>query len=151
MDANLCKFREWFIAGAGLGVAVCLVLAGCGSKRLPVAPVEGTVLYQGKPLTSGSVTFLSASGPVAVGEIRNDGAFRLSTYAGGDGAVLGAHQVAISSFREPTAEEKAKAAGTENGAQPVPSIPQRYLNPATSKLIAEVKAKNEPFRFELTD
>lgn len=150
MVANLCRRREWTAGVAGLGLLLCLAIAGCGSRRLPVAPVEGSVLYRGKPLTSGSVTFLSAEGPVAVGEIQQDGTFRLSTYGDGDGAPIGTHQVAVSSLREPTAQERAKAAGSEP-LENLPAIPQKYFNPATSGLTAEVKSQNEPFRFELAN
>lgn len=150
MAANLCAWIERRVAPAGVGIVLCLAMVGCGSGQAPTVPVEGTVLYQGKPLTSGSVMFLSATGSVAVGEIGKDGTFRLSTDKA-EGATIGTHRVAINSFREPTAEERAKAAGTESGPQPVPAIPQKYLTPDTSNLTAEVKAKNEPFRFELTD
>lgn len=150
MVAKLCKRREWFVVLLGLGMAVCLATTGCGSKRLPLAPVEGTVHYRGKPLESGSVTFLSAAGPVAVGEIQKDGRFRLTTYHDGDGAPLGTHQVSVGCFREPTAAERAKAAGSEP-LGPIPVIPRKYLAPSTSGLTAEVKSQNEPFRLELVD
>lgn len=151
MVRNLRKFRKQSRAFAGIGLAICVAaVAGCGSGKLPVVPVEGTVVYKGQPLQSGVVTFLPSSGPVASGEIQSDGTFRLSTYGNGDGAVLGSHQVTIGSFREPTAEETAKAAGSE----PLGSIavtPQKYLVPTTSGLTAEVKEQNELFRFELVD
>jgi hypothetical protein len=150
MVAKLCRRREWFVVWAGVGIVLCLSIAGCGSDRLPVVPVEGTVRYRGKPLESGSVTFLSAAGPVAVGEIQKDGRFHLTTYRDGDGATLGTHQVTVGCYREPTAAERAKAAGSEP-LGPIPVIPRKYLAPSTSGLTAEVKSQNEPFRLELAD
>jgi len=142
--------RKWQLAAGCLAAVLGVAVVGCGKGQAPTAPVQGTVLYRGVPLTSGSVMFVSTTGAVAAGEIGKDGTFRLST-GKAEGAVIGTHRVAITSFREPTADERAKAAGTESGPQPVPAIPQRYLAPDTSKLTAEVKAKNEPFRFELVD
>ena len=151
MERKQRKCHKWLFAHIGLGLALWSgAIAGCGSGELPVAPVEGTVLYNGKPLTSGVVTFLPATGPVATGEIQSDGTFRLSTYGDGDGAVLGKHQVSIGSFRDPTKEEIAKAEGAEPLGS-IPVTPQKYLTPATRGLTAEVKQQNEPFQFELRD
>ncbi len=151
MERKLRSCRKCLLALVGLGLVLWIgSIAGCGGDTLPVAPVEGTVLYNGKPLTSGVVTFLPATGPVATGEIQSDGTFRLSTYGDGDGAVLGKHQVSIGSFRDPTKEEIAKAAGSEPLGS-IPVTPQKYLTPATSGLTAEVKQQNEPFRFEIRD
>jgi hypothetical protein len=76
-------------------------LAGCGSDNgLELARVTGTVTHQGKPLTYGSIMFepdtsRGTSGPPAIGTINKDGSFVLSTESAGDGAVVGAHRVAI--------------------------------------------------------
>ena len=63
---------------AGL-LLVAAVVAGCnhGPK---MAPVTGKVLYNGKPLTFGVITFQPPSGQPAQGDIQSDGAFTLSTY-----------------------------------------------------------------------
>ena len=129
----------------GLLVA-SVALTGCGGDRIPVAPVEGKVLYHGKPLKFGTVTFQPAAGPLATGEIGPDGVFRLSTYGNKDGAVVGMHKVAVSCFEAPPPPEP----GTEPGLGKL-LIPERYLNSASSGLNAEVKARNEPFEFVLTD
>lgn len=136
--------RQLAVLGAVvLGAAV----AGC-SDRLPTAPVEGRVFYQDKPLEFGSVMFQPDVGPPATGIIGPGGTFRLSTYAEGDGAVIGKHKVRITCFE-----------GQRPGA-PAPSpheepslgkslIPRRYTVFSTSGLEREVKADNEPFVFRL--
>lgn len=127
-----------------------LVLVGCGGDRLSVVPVEGKVLYQGKPLEFGAVTFQPAAGPPASGAIQSDGSFRLSTYGNQDGAVPGMHKVAIVCFDS----QRPDAPPPDPSAEPglgKPLIPRKYLSADTSGLTAEVKSRNEPFEFTLTD
>jgi hypothetical protein len=130
----------------------CLAIAlatmfGCGSDRMKDAPVEGKVTYQDKPLEFGTVLFQPDIGPPASGEIAPDGTFHLSTYAQGDGAVLGSHRVSIS-----CAERRAGAASpaTDEPGAGRSLIPEKYSFPGSSGLTAQVKEANEPFVFALT-
>ena len=139
-----------FLAALPL-VAVLVASLGCGGDRMPVAEVEGKVLYQGEPLEFGSVIFQPEQGPLAKGQIGPDGAFELSTYGDGDGAVIGTHKVRIACFESmaPDAPEPDPSKGEPTlGAS---LIPRRYTNLATSPLEIEVKADNEPLVIELTD
>ncbi|MBI1247557.1 hypothetical protein GC197_06880 [bacterium] len=83
-------------------IAVCLlVLTGCDQdQKFNVAPVVGTVQFNGKPVTGGTLCFRPEgaadqyeSGKPAMANIAEDGTFSLSTYGNGDGAVIGHHQV----------------------------------------------------------
>jgi len=135
---------------AGLApVLAAAAIAGCGSGRLPTAPVEGKVLYEGEPLTFGGVIFQPEKGPLARGYIQPDGTFRLFTYADGDGAVLGRHFVQITCFETQNPEASRLGGRTEPGLGRS-LIPKRYNRFQTSGLRAEVKAHNEPFVFELS-
>jgi hypothetical protein len=84
---------------------------GCGGKEgRPLAPVSGKVTVDGKPLSSGQVTFipdvpsgqegtkqaskLKTTAP-SVGEIGPDGTYKIST-GGKDGAPLGKYKVTVS-------------------------------------------------------
>lgn len=130
-------------------LATMLVLPGCGDKRLATAPVEGKVLYRGKPLAFGGVLFRPQDGPMAQGQIAPDGTFHLTTYRDGDGAVLGKHRVQIACYetQRPSANpEKPVERGLGR-----PLIPQRYLRLDTSGLDVEVKERNQPLVFELKD
>ncbi|MDY0168420.1 MAG: hypothetical protein RBS80_17860 [Thermoguttaceae bacterium] len=134
----------------GTVLLVTLAIAGCGGDQLSTAPVQGKVLYQGKPLQFGAVTFQPAAGPPASGAIQSDGTFRLSTYGRNDGAILGTHKVAVSCFDS----QRPDAPPPDPNAEPglgKPLIPQKYLSADTSGLTAEVKSRNEPFEFQLTD
>jgi len=125
---------------------LCVFAAGCGSK-LSLAPVEGKVLYHGKPLEFGRVVFQPQVGPPATGTIQPDGTFRLTTDQS-DGAVIGKHQVEITCFdsQRPGAPAPTGEAGAGQSL-----IPLKYASFHSSGLTAEVKAANEPFVFDLTD
>ena len=75
-------------------------MSGCQpAQAVPAGatvPVKGVLRYQGKPLTSGAVTFEPTDiGREAHGEVRPDGTFELTTFRPGDGAVAGTHRVAV--------------------------------------------------------
>src|SRR4051794_24814243 len=75
---------------------ISVTLAGCGhSGELETATVSGVVRLDGKPITTGTVTFVPQHGRAATGSIRNDGTFVLSTYGSGDGAIVGKNKAAI--------------------------------------------------------
>jgi hypothetical protein len=81
------------------------VLSGCSSReKFDVAPVKGKVLCDGRPVPGGIVTFAPVAsgnslkpGKSAGAEIETDGTFVLSTYAQGDGAVIGKCKVTTGS------------------------------------------------------
>jgi hypothetical protein len=125
-----------------------LVAGGCGSNRPSMAPVEGKVVYQGKPLEFGSVLFQPDAGPPARGVIQSDGTFHLSTYRDGDGAALGVNRVQITcnDLQRPGAADTNHEPGLGKS-----HIPQKYARYDTSGLTVEVRARNEPVVFELTD
>ncbi|QDT93506.1 hypothetical protein [Gimesia algae] len=118
-----------------LGMLLCF---GCGQPddRLPTARVTGTVAFDGKPLTSGNIMFFPVSGGKhAVGMIGDDGAFHLSTYESGDGAIPGEHKVVIQVSH-----------GSPDGTavpQKTPRIPVKYSQRNTTTLIAEITAEGE--------
>jgi len=81
-------------------VAIVLFLSGCNAGKFSVKPAIGKVLCNGKPVSSGSVSFTPIgtpgsieSGKQASGAISPDGTFKLSTYGRFDGAIVGKHSV----------------------------------------------------------
>lgn len=143
---SIVNVRRQFIAPAGWLVMVLLV-AGC-DRGPTMVPVAGKVLYNGKPLEFGSVTFQPPSGQPALGEIESDGTFVLSTYRLHDGAVIGQHKVRIACY-----ESQRKDAPQVPGEQTLGKllIPSKYTFFDQSGFTAEVReAGNEPFVFELT-
>lgn len=149
---------EFFIQVKGIFVRVVriltvLVLAamvgiGCSRKGgLETAPVKGKITYKGKALPSGSIMFVPAEGPAAMGEINSEGQYELTTYASGDGAVIGNHKVTITAL-----QDMKDALPEQRSPTPPPIIPAKYLSDTTSGLTAEVKAKTtNEVNFDLKD
>ena len=133
--------------GAWLVIASTLaVVSGC-NRGPTMLPVSGKVLYNGKPLEFGSITFQPSAGQPAGGEIHSDGSFTLSTYRLNDGAVVGLHKVRIACY-----ESQKPGAPKKPGEQTLGRllIPQNYTLFDQSGLTADVRPENkEPFVFEL--
>jgi hypothetical protein len=82
------------IATAALAAACVLALSGCDGRPRRV-PVSGTVLIDGKPLTSGFVYVIPDDARPAIGKIDGAGKFILTTFDENDGCVPGIHSVTI--------------------------------------------------------
>lgn len=126
-------------------MAACVVLAalgastGCGnSSGLDLAPVTGTVTYQGERLAKGNVVFTPAqgtTGPIAVGVISPDGTFAMRS-GEHEGAVVGSHHVTVHCRRDLTeAEVKARVLIV-----PDSLIPEKYSKQDQSPLNYDVVA-----------
>jgi hypothetical protein len=83
------------------GLALLLVLAGCGPSRKPVFAVKGQLLdAEGKPAIGAKVYFhrlgeLDKNPVYPVGVVDEAGAFSLTTYNKGDGAPAGDYAVTV--------------------------------------------------------
>lgn len=105
---------------------------GCSRHGQETAHVRGQVTLDGRPLTSGGVSFTPAAGRSAGGAIGPDGMYTLSTYSKSDGAIVGKHKVAV-----------CPSGGGEDDPAPTfqeLAIPSRYHNGQTSGLEFEVIA-----------
>jgi hypothetical protein len=141
-------------------LGLTLLLAGCGGgdpNKPALGRVSGTVTYQGKPLTTGVVTFVPASGPgattgqAASGEIDSSGGYSLTTFEAGDGAVIGLHTVTVQAREGQTRTGKGMPAPGEVVKVPKSLIPEKYAKGGTSKLQFEVKAGSNTNNIDLTD
>ncbi len=122
-------------------VLVCLLasscIAACGrtDSRPETARVNGTVTYEGQPLTTGRVSFVkrtnaggSYSRP-AVGVIDERGRYEMTTFTEGDGVVPGEYVVVVESLgAELDPEDFAKGLERES------LIPERFASVETSGL-----------------
>ena len=130
-------------------IGAALLAVGCSSELpFPLATVEGTVAYQGKPIERGRVVFYPTAGtpgPTAVGMIEPDGTFRIQTL-GRDGAAIGRHRITVHFCEVPPAEQ----ATASDGFVPRSLIPEKYTNPNTSGLWFEVQAGENVAPIELT-
>ena len=74
-----------------------LSLMGCGSEKLLVYPVDGSVRFEdGSKVMFGDIEFFNAEHRLnARGKIKRDGTFQVGTFTDNDGAVAGKHKVII--------------------------------------------------------
>ena len=135
---RILKFRTWFALLLFLLVGV----AGCGSKG--PYPVRGKLEYDdGKPLKELAgfrVTFTAeALGKSAIGDIQEDGTFRLTSEKPDDGAYPGEYKVIVSQpHPEPDRPEKRR-----------PVVDLKYEDPERTDLKATVTQGPNDFTFQL--
>jgi len=135
-------------------LAVSLPCCSCsGSKEQPVFPVQGKVLFRGKPATGALVIFhplnrpeLEKGMPRAV--VQDDGSFAVTTFAAKDGAPAGDYAVSITwkttSEKIPSRKGRPKRVPT--------NFPEKYKNPKTSGLVVRVEeTQNELRPFDIKD
>ena len=123
-------------------------VAGCGggttnSNLPPLVKVTGIVRYQGQPVEGADVTFNNVeAGYTALGTTDAAGKFTLQT-SGEAGVVAGQQVVAIRRV-DVINNTPADVDVSAGGAAVPPTIrwivPEKYSNPKTSGLTAEVKA-----------
>ena len=144
----VCSFlREPRTFSVSLGLMFSVMLAGCGSSGPEMARVSGKVTYQGQPLETGTVSFISTdpARPNASGTLGPGGLYQLQTREPGDGAELGEYQVVISDL-DPD------AMNTALPGEPIQlssKLPEKYQNPATSGLTRTVERGRNSFDFDL--
>ena len=133
-------------------LSATLLIAGCGgqSDAPKTVSVTGLVTYQGKPMPNLSVAFIPEQGMVASGTTDAEGRFEMTTSEPGDGAIAGAHKVAINFVPEQVPEMPGFPGSENNQKSP---IPLKYADVNTSGLTATVDtdASANDFKFELTD
>jgi hypothetical protein len=119
-------------------------LLGCGGRGpKPVYPVTGEVFYQGKEPCAGALVVLHPAGAATAVDrpnatVREDGTFRLSTFAEGDGAPAGEYGVTIVWPRRAAA----KGFGDLAQRRAVPDrLGGRYADPKNPRLKARVEKK----------
>ena len=129
---------------------LCVLTLGCwdsgGPRRVPV---NGTVEYNGNPLTSGSAVFVpvdSNTGHSARGMINSDGGFELTTFDDGDGAVPGEYKVTVFSY-----DGMRDVPGSPFQAVGPSLIPERYNDANTTDLQQTVGEKRMTVKLELKD
>jgi hypothetical protein len=138
----------------GVELAMVLVLvAGCGRAGTErTAKVTGTVTYKGSPAEGAAVTFYPEQGRPASGVTDAQGRFTVSTFASGDGAVLGKHAVTIAEAAGGEPPPMPGMPGAENYKPPEPRFPAKYADRSTTPFTATVeKGKKNEFTFDMTE
>jgi hypothetical protein len=151
MQSTVMKTTVWACLAAAAAAT-----AGCTRQTGPsLARAGGIVLYDGEPLAGATVSFVpdgskGTSGRMAIGSTGTDGRFTLRSFAPGDGAIVGFHCVTVVAMDLPemTPDPEGKPRPLR---QPQSWIPVRYNDPASSGLVAEVRANIvNAFEFRLT-
>jgi hypothetical protein len=139
-------------------------IAGCATggqtNRKPTKKVTVIVNYKGAPLEGATITFLPQGADVkecvAYGKTDAQGKAKMKTYVEGDGAVVGTHKVLLDKS-ESVGGQKVDVDSPQYDPSAPPAtvkyhVPQKYGNPATSGLSAEVKESGpNEFTFDVTD
>lgn len=130
-----------------LMLLVCAIgasIVGC-SEPITQFPVSGTVIIDGKPLSTGSIQFVPTDGRPIGGKINSDGSFRLvnSTVGSGNtkpGVPKGTYRIAVSS---------SVIVDEDNGKVHF-NIPKHYADFRTSDLDVEITGPKKDMVIELT-
>jgi hypothetical protein len=123
--------------------AALLLAAGCGGNpvKVKLAPVSGTIKYQGQPVADANVIFIPADGPRASGTTDAEGKFKLMTLAPDDGATLGDNVVLI---------EKSVPIKPDDPYSPRKAIvPSFYSNPQETTVKKKVVTGANDFQIDL--
>jgi hypothetical protein len=108
---------------------------GCGEARVPVYPVTGKLIFQGKPPVGARVVLHAANSSgidevVPSGAVQSDGTFTITVYEPGDGAPQGDYVATVQWF---------KVVGDGGGSAPGPNVlPKKYASPVTSPIKVSV-------------
>ncbi len=141
----------------GISSILCLsllIVSGCsrGPEGPVIVPVKGVVIYKGKPLEGGQVSFIpdrkkGTTGPMAMGNINEKGEFVLRTTNPDDGAIVGAHKVVISYYKSTPFDPNNPSPPLKD----ISLIPAVYADETTTTLTADVTTNkdNNVFTFEL--
>ncbi len=143
MSSVLFRAGKRFLFSGALGGLLSLS-SGCGGPA--AAPVTGHVALNGKPMTSGTVTFVpvkakgNTSVEEALGDINAKGEYTLQT-RGKSGVALGWYKVTVASTG-PITPDNTSATATS-------LINTTYTNPQTTPLEKEVVEKPASGAYDL--
>ena len=140
------------------------VLAGCSggpSDDPDLVPATGTVLYNNKPVSGATITFIIEKSPIATGTTDAEGKFSMTT-GGRPGAPLGSAKVSVTkvsaaqdNLASMTPADMANMAAKGNMAIAATKeeIPSKYNAPDKSGLVATVDkdGTKNVFEFRLVD
>lgn len=107
-------------------LSLTLLLCGCSGDGINLAPVKGTIMYDGKPLSSAIVEFFPDEGRTSVGMTDVDGKYALK-HGDEDGAVVGGGRVQITPGVAPSAPDADQ--GSDVVAPPMSAPPTTVMIP----------------------
>ncbi len=131
----LCHFSLF----SAILLAFCIVsILGCGDNLPKRVPVSGHVIFDGKPLETGTLIIQTPGQRSSYATLGPGGKFTVSTFSENDGLMLGKHQIAVSS-KEDIGSNAVKW-----------FIPKKYADINTSGLKIEITGPNNDVKIDLT-
>jgi hypothetical protein len=122
-----------------MAICVAACFSSCGGSTGPeLAPVSGTVTFNGNPLADATVIFQPETGRPSIGKTSSSGVYTLLYTRNAKGALPGKHTVAIRTRVE-----------DENGNVTVQEYLPEIYNAKTT-LTATVEPKSNVIDFDLT-
>ena len=126
-----------------LNCFTCLIMSGCGNAGPELATVTGNVTLDGKPVPDARVDFSPQEGRASVGTTNAEGVYELQYSLEKEGAVIGSHNVKITT--------ECATTGGEGNEPLVPGskelLPSVYNS--NSQLTAEVTSGENVIDFSL--
>ncbi len=129
-----------------LGSILLCGLAGCGEQGESAIPVEGKIIYNGQPLTVGTVIFTpdAAKGNTSMNEPRGkldeNGTYRLHLRKDREGAPPGWYKISVSAQKLRDSKDIYSYASV---------IPAKYANPQTSGVAVQVVENAAPGAYDI--
>ena len=123
-------------------LSICLGAVSCSNKGVPLYPVHGRVLLDGKPM-AGAMIILHPVGEVGLNGLKPraladaDGWFKVYTYAIGDGAPAGQYAVTI----QPKKPKQPNTTAKSKGAKKQAHANERATNPEAASKVAKSDKK----------
>lgn len=140
---------------------LAFAIAGCDRSGHPgLGKVQGTVSYQGKPISAGSLVFEVAGARQAQGTIVDGKITAVTTFSPGDGVPVGAARIAVFALattvtpadKSAVPPGKARTASLPDASTAdKPLIPSKYNNPATSGLTCDIVPGDNKIALDLRD
>lgn len=117
-----------------------VAIVGCAPAGPEMGDVTGTVTFKGKPLPTGTITFVPETDgqPSAFAEIQEDGTYVAKTRDFGDGVPVGKHRVMIIAVKDHGPEAPVEAI-----------LPVKYSSDRQSGLTADVSKGENIVNFSL--
>jgi hypothetical protein len=139
-----------------LSLSLLCLTVGCtkGKRSIDNYDVTGKVLYKGRGLPGGRVTFVSVNGGfTGSGTIAEDGTYKIKAPMGPvkisvDNRTLQSHQMVSRSGQQRPPGEQAEMQAMKGH---YVSIPPKYYDPEASQLTYDVQAAEQTHDIELND
>jgi hypothetical protein len=114
-----------------------LSLNGCGDNLPKRVPVSGHVFFDGKPLETGGIGFMTPGQRSSHGELGPGGKFTVSTFSENDGLMPGKHTVVVCAKEDINANSMKWYA------------PKKYADPQTSGLEIDITGPTSDLKIDL--